>query len=82
MDPGLRARRVAVCAGARVELPEGSGGAGRVVEAGVARRGLALGCYEAGDFLEARTLASKRSRPATLSTAARHRNVSTTPLAP
>jgi Tetratricopeptide repeat len=57
-------------------------GAGRVVEAGVARRGLALGCYEAGDFLEARTLASKRSRPATLSTAARHRNVSTTPLAP
>ena len=57
-------------------------GAGRVVEAGVARRGLALGCYEAGDFLEARTLASERSRPAILSTTARHRNASTTPLAP
>ena len=28
---------------------------GRVVEAGVARRGLALACYLAGDFLEART---------------------------
>ena len=28
---------------------------GRVVEAGVARRGLALACYQAGDFLEART---------------------------
>ena len=27
---------------------------GRVVEAGVARRGLALACYQAGDFLEAR----------------------------
>jgi class 3 adenylate cyclase/tetratricopeptide (TPR) repeat protein len=27
----------------------------RVVEAGVARRGLALACYQAGDFLEART---------------------------
>ncbi len=26
---------------------------GRVVEAGVARRGLALACYQAGDFLEA-----------------------------
>jgi tetratricopeptide (TPR) repeat protein len=28
--------------------------AGRFVEAGVARRGLALACYQAGDFLEAR----------------------------
>ena len=28
---------------------------GRVVEAGVARRGLALACYLAGDFHEART---------------------------
>jgi predicted ATPase len=28
---------------------------GRVVEAGVARRGLALACYQAADFLEART---------------------------
>ena len=28
---------------------------GRVVEAGVARRGLALACYQAGDFHEART---------------------------
>jgi tetratricopeptide (TPR) repeat protein len=28
---------------------------GRVVEAGVARRGLALACYQAGDFLAART---------------------------
>jgi tetratricopeptide (TPR) repeat protein len=28
--------------------------AGRLVEAGVARRGLALACYEAADFLEAR----------------------------
>ena len=27
---------------------------GRIVEAGVARRGLALACYQAGDFLEAR----------------------------
>ena len=27
---------------------------GRVVEAGVARRGLALACYQAGDFQEAR----------------------------
>jgi class 3 adenylate cyclase/predicted ATPase len=29
--------------------------AGRVVEAGVARRGLAVACYLSGDFLEART---------------------------
>jgi class 3 adenylate cyclase/predicted ATPase len=29
--------------------------AGRIVEAGVARRGLALSCYAAADFLEART---------------------------
>jgi len=29
--------------------------AGRVVEAGVARRGLALACYYAADFIEART---------------------------
>jgi tetratricopeptide (TPR) repeat protein len=28
---------------------------GRIVEAGVARRGLALACYQAGDFIEART---------------------------
>ena len=28
---------------------------GRMVEAGVARRGLALACYQAGDFLEAQT---------------------------
>jgi tetratricopeptide (TPR) repeat protein len=28
--------------------------AGRIVEAGVARRGLAAACYQAGDFLEAR----------------------------
>src|SRR5262249_14482386 len=28
---------------------------GRVVEAGVARRGLAVACYQAGDLLEART---------------------------
>jgi predicted ATPase len=28
---------------------------GRIVEAGVARRGLALACYQAADFLEART---------------------------
>jgi tetratricopeptide (TPR) repeat protein len=27
---------------------------GRIVEAGVARRGLALACYQAGDFIEAR----------------------------
>ena len=41
----LFARRIAVCAGARTKLPEEAEDAGRVVEAGVARRGLALASY-------------------------------------
>ena len=41
--------------------------AGRVVEAGVARRGLALACYFAGDFSRRGPIASGRSRPAILS---------------
>ena len=54
---------------------------GLIVEGGVARRGLALACYQAGDFLEAQAhAASRRSRPASRSTNGRPRNDSTTPL--
>jgi hypothetical protein len=55
---------------------------GRVVEAGVAGRGLALASYLAADFLEARIHCERLSRLATPRAKGRHRNASRTPLAP
>ena len=53
---------------------------GRVVEAGVARRGLALTCYRPAISSRRGSIASGRSRLATLSATGRRRNASTTPL--
>ena len=52
---------------------------GRVVEAGVARRGLALACYQAGDFLEARTHCERALEACEPEHEREHRNGSTTP---
>ena len=55
---GLAASCAANCVGARARLERflrEAEDAGRVMEAGVARRGLGLTCYFAGDFVEARS---------------------------
>ena len=63
MDPGLPARRVAVCAGARVEFPERSRGhgSGRGSRCRPSRPGARL-LVQAGEYREARgSIASARS---------------------
>ena len=54
----------------------------RVVEAGVARRGLALACYRPANSSRRGPIASGRSRPANLSASGRRANGSTTTRAP
>jgi hypothetical protein len=55
---------------------------GRNVEAGVARRGLALDCYQAGDFIDARNHCERALEACNLRTKGRRRNVSRVLLAP
>jgi predicted ATPase len=55
---------------------------GRIVEAGVASRGLAHACYQAGDFLDARNHCKRALEFCNPENEARHRNASRWRLAP